>query len=63
MSTDRQLGMGGAGPVPWSSVRAWVEDAGLDAGEAMLFRGVVRRLDSEYFEFQLEQSKQRGQRG
>lgn len=60
VGTDRQIGFGGAGPVPFSSIRTWIADEKLTPSEADLFRHVVRRLDAVYFEYQAERAERKG---
>ena len=57
LGTDRQIGFGGAGPIPYSSIRAWMEEHGMTTAERWTFRRVVRSLDAVYLSHQAERSK------
>ena len=59
MSTDRQIGMGSPGPVPFSSIVRWAEIEGLNRDEFFIFKRLIGDLDREYADHYAEQAKAR----
>jgi hypothetical protein len=57
VSTDRQLGMGSPGPVPFSSIVLWAEIEGLGSEEFRTFKRLIGELDGEYADHYAERSK------
>ena len=57
LETCRSIGMGGAGPIPWTAARDWCRDQGLDAIATRIVLAVLRKLDIDRAE--REASKER----
>lgn len=47
LSTERQIGMG-LGPIPTSRIDERAREAGLDYDTALMFRQVIRAMDTAY---------------
>lgn len=48
LSTERQLGFGAIGPIPWSSVMAWARHHGMSAAEADVAQHLISCMDHEF---------------
>lgn len=51
LCADRQFGYA-VGPIPWSSIRLYSRDLGLNRRMHTLFHFVIRELDGEYDRYQ-----------
>ena len=49
LSTCRAFGFG-VGPIPWTAIVAWADDAGYDPEQREALQYVVREMDSVYLE-------------
>lgn len=49
LSTDRQIGFV-TGPIPSKSIREYADYLGLDRGESVRFRSVIRAMDKEFLD-------------
>lgn len=47
------------GPIPWTAIRSYAVDAGLDSGMRSVFAEVIRELDEAYLSWQRNQEKRR----
>ena len=57
LSTERQRSGMGMGPVPWSKIRTYGHDSGLDRGAREILKAVVQALDVAYIEWFAEEAK------
>lgn len=48
LTTDRQITMGGVGPIPWSAVNRYATALGLNEDERYLLHYVIRDMDTKY---------------
>lgn len=51
LSTERQLGLGGQGPIPMSAVRRLCRDLSLDRDVVTLAKSVISSIDHAYLEW------------
>lgn len=56
LSTDRQIGFSGLGPVPYSSIAGYAESFGLDDSETYDFAYLIKQLDAAFLT-QMEEKK------
>ena len=59
LSTTRQSGFNGPGPIPWDQVLAYAADAGLDEEMIVIFKDVVRAMDVAYMEWVSDNQKRK----
>lgn len=60
LGSDRPIGMGGAGPIPFSSLDRYAGRYDIDDGEEFdRFRGFIRRMDAAY----LKWARKKGEKG
>lgn len=60
LSTERDMGMG-LGPIPWSSIVAYGERAGLDDVDLVdAFVRIIREMDVGWLKWQEAQAKKKG---
>lgn len=48
LGTDRSVSNGYVGPIPWASIQAYGEFLNLSADELILFKSVMRKMDSAF---------------
>lgn len=51
-NTERAIGFGGVGPIPWSKIRAWGESRRLRRDHLLVLEHIVRRMDGAYLDHQ-----------
>lgn len=59
LSTCRQLGFGGEGPIPWTAVRLYCEHLQLTPDEVDDFESIIESLDHKYLEMSAEKAKKK----
>jgi len=57
LHSDRSVGMGAVGPIPWTAIHAYGSMIGLDRGMIEVFTVVIQRLDSRFLEWSEQQRK------
>lgn len=57
LCTERRIGAAAVGPIPWSSIHMYANDAGLDRVMQKVFHRVIRELDAEYDKFYKKKRK------
>ena len=57
LSTTRQMGMSGPGPIPWNQVLAFATDVGFDEEMIVIFKDVIKSMDIAYLNWAAESSK------
>lgn len=57
LSTERQRTGGGMGPIPWTAIRTYANEAGLDFQARGVLFAVMHALDVAYIEWFVEESK------
>lgn len=59
LSTDRQVGMGGASTIPWTAINDYAIRYGIvDLDEFEWFSGLLRVMDNAWMERQAELNKE-----
>lgn len=59
LSTDRPLGFGGAGPIPWTAIDRYAARLGLGAEECERLAQIVGRVDEAFLGHMERRQKQR----
>lgn len=55
LGRDRQLGFGGAGPIPWSAIDRYAERFGIDDPDDFTrFSDLIMAMDGAYMRYQAE---------
>lgn len=54
LHTERQLGMGGQGPIPRSAILLYAGSFGMGSDETRWFAGLIAAMDDAYFAHQRE---------
>lgn len=57
LGTERQLGYGSLGPIPWSRIVAYGERAGLSSGTVDVLVEVVQALDGAYLRWRADEAE------
>lgn len=60
LSSCRQLGMGGVGPIPWTAMKAYADDFGLDEDAREELYYLMKRMDAAYIDWHSPKDKTTG---